>query len=82
MDLIKQEIQEEMESLIKEHKTRIFSDKMVCKIINKSSSTLFRWREAEIKLKYRRTGEAKNSPVEYTARTIAEYIVMNNIKVA
>ena len=75
-------IEKEMESLIQEHGTRIFSEKQVAKIINKSTATLGRWRKKCLYLKYKKVGSAKNASVEYTARSVAEYIVNNDVQVS
>ena len=74
-------IKEEMESLIKEFKTRILTEKMVCEILNKSSSTLGRWRKKGVKLSYKKTGDSKNTTIEYTVRSVAEYIVQNDVQI-
>ena len=74
-------IKEEIDSIIKEYKTRILNESMVSKIINKSPATLGRWRKKGIKLKYKKDASAKNSPIEYTVRTVAEYIIDGNIEI-
>lgn len=75
-------IDNEIESLIKEHGTRIFTEKQVAKIINKSQATLARWRKQGLYIKYKKNGGAKNAPIEYTARSIAEYIINNDIQIS
>jgi len=81
MENEKQMIEIEMNSLIKEYKTRIFSIKQVCQILGKSPATLKRWRDLGIKLEYKKDNSSKNSVVEYSARSVAKYIVKNDIKV-
>lgn len=43
--------------------------------VDKSTSTLDRWRKKGINLEWRKVGESTNSPIEYTLEAIAEYIV-------
>ncbi len=61
--------------LIKETGAYVLSPVRVSKIIDKSCSTLERWRKKGLYLSYRKVGDAKNAPTEYTVETVAEYIV-------
>lgn len=60
--------------------TYILNVQLVCELINKSPSTLERWRKQGKYLEYKK-GPARNSPIEYPAHTIAEYILSNSVKV-
>lgn len=61
--------------------TYILNEKQVSKLINKSTSTLGRWRKNKIGIEYRRRGEARNAAIEYTVQNVAKYILSNSIKV-
>lgn len=78
---MKYEIDELEKDIVKLLGTYILNIAQVAKLLNKSSSTLGRWRKAGIGLKYRKSGASHNSTVEYTARSVAEYITSNNIKI-
>ncbi|QOY53198.1 helix-turn-helix domain-containing protein [Candidatus Sulfurimonas baltica] len=59
----------------------VLSRKQVSKALNKSLSTIDRWRKQSINLEYSKSGDAKNSTIEYSISEIARYIVSNKIKV-
>ena len=71
-----------IDSIYKEYKTRLLSTEQAAKILNKSTTTLGRWRKEGIYLEYKKNGAAKNTPVFYMIETIVEYILNNNIKVS
>jgi len=78
---LKYEIDELEKDIVKLLGTYILNIAQVAKLLNKSSSTLGRWRKAGIGLKYRKSGTSNNSTIEYTARAVAEYITSNDIKI-
>jgi len=65
----------------KRYDTLVLSRKQVSEILNKSTSTIDRWRSQRIKLKYSKIGSSKNSTIEYSISEIAKYIINNQIKV-
>ena len=72
----------EVEKEVIAHIGGFISDvKTTAKLINKSETTLWRWRENSLYLSYRKIGNAKNSVIEYTAYEIARYLTENNIEV-
>ena len=75
------EIRKVKEEIVNRFETYILKPTQVSKIVNKSPSTLERWRKNGIRIKYRKDGNAKNSPIEYTVQDVAEYIVGNRIKI-
>lgn len=62
--------------------TYILNIEQVARLINKSPSTLGRWRKAGICIKYRKVGISNNATIEYTARAVTEYITNNQTKIA
>jgi len=64
-----------------EYETMILSRKQVAKILNKSTTTIDRWRKKGLYLEYSKVGEAKNATIEYTLNEVAKYIISNKIKV-
>ena len=75
------ELKELIQNIVSETGTYILSEKQVSKLINKSTSTLGRWRKNKIGIEYRKRGESRNAAIEYTVQNVAKYILAHSIKV-
>jgi len=74
--------QKEMEDRIENrYGTLVLSRNQVSKILNRSTTTIDRWRKAGIKLEYSKIGDAKNTTIEYSISEVAKYIISNKVKV-
>jgi len=67
--------------IYQDYNTMILTRKQVAIILNKSTSTIDRWRKKGLYLEYSKVGNTKNATIEYTLNDIAEYIISNKIKV-
>lgn len=59
----------------------VLSRKQVAMLLNKSISTIDRWKKKGIHLEYRKDDSSKNGSVEYTIDTVIDYILNHNVKV-
>ena len=72
---------EKEKEITEKYGTFVLNPKQTSEIVNKSESTLERWRKRGENLKYRKIGKAKNSPIEYSIESVAEYIINYDIKI-
>lgn len=78
---MEQELKELEQNIVNNTGTYILNCDQVSKIINKSKSTLNRWRDDGIYIEFRKVGISKNATIEYTAKAVAKYILKNPNKV-
>lgn len=75
------EISEKEEKIVDRVGSYEFGPKILSKLIGKSTSTLRRWREKGIYIEFEKRGDAKNSPIVYTAKSTAKYLIRKKKKV-
>lgn len=59
----------------------VLNPKQVAEILNKSVTTIYRWKARGVFLEYKKDQNSKNGSLQYTIDTVVEYILNYNIKV-
>ena len=59
----------------------LLDTKDVAGILNRSETTIRRWKKACINLEFRKAGNATNSPIEYSVKSVAKYLLKQGTKV-
>lgn len=78
---MQKETNEIIEILLKKYGSIVLSRNQVSEILNKSVSTLDRWRKKGVYLEYSKIGESNNATIEYSIFDIVQYLESNKIKV-
>ena len=58
----------------------LLTRKQVAEILGKSVATIDRWKKDGLHLQYKKTGKAKNAPVEYPIDTVVNFIMNDHKK--
>lgn len=69
-----EEKREIKQMLYTKYNSLVFSRDQVAEILNISVATLDRWRSRGLYLDFKKVGDAKNSIVQYSLSTVADYI--------